>query len=238
MISISDFLALTTTRDQGASQIKLATVDPAYVSGDPRVTFDGEDTLTTREYVTLDSYLPQPGDRVLLVRTGNTWLVVGAIGTAIDQITPLQEPPAAQLEKNANQPIDSNTANPVKLTYQVEAYDSHTFADLTSNQFAIPAGWAGLWEFKLGVRWAASGEATTMRVARMKKNGADIVTEQVPNQNSPQGSTSHSLSREVECSAGDIIESFAWQNSGSAINVTTNYGGTFFSARYVRKLIP
>lgn len=61
-----------------------ATIDPAYDPRTfpatlPRVTFDGESTLTERRYVALTPYRPVPGDRVLLVPAGNTYVISGAI---------------------------------------------------------------------------------------------------------------------------------------------------------------
>lgn len=61
------------------SATRLATIDPAYASGRPRVTFDGETTLSTRLYPYLSSYAPAAGDRVLLLRSGRTWVVLGKV---------------------------------------------------------------------------------------------------------------------------------------------------------------
>lgn len=59
----------------------LGRVDPAYTSGSPRVTFDGESTMSTKAYPFVRSYVPVAGDRVLLVPVGTTYLIVGAIST-------------------------------------------------------------------------------------------------------------------------------------------------------------
>jgi hypothetical protein len=45
------------------------------VGGVATVRFDGEDTASTRLYPTNAAYLPVVGDRVYLVRSGNTWLI-------------------------------------------------------------------------------------------------------------------------------------------------------------------
>lgn len=63
---------------------RLAKVDPAYVAGSfpgtlPRVTFEGESTLTVKGYNVAGSYAPQPGDRVLLVPVGNTYVILGKL---------------------------------------------------------------------------------------------------------------------------------------------------------------
>lgn len=82
MISTSDFLAMmkaiSAPAETGA-RVRLGTIDPAYVGGNPKVTFDGEGALSGRGYAYLDSYLPWPGDRVALIEVGSTWLIVGSI---------------------------------------------------------------------------------------------------------------------------------------------------------------
>lgn len=57
---------------------RLSTVDPAYASGNPLVTVDGDAGLTG-PYGFLRSYTPASGDRVLLVPMGATYLVAGRI---------------------------------------------------------------------------------------------------------------------------------------------------------------
>lgn len=58
---------------------KLGTVDPAYTTGDPKITFDGESSLSGKTYP-YAGYTPQAGDRVVLLPVGNSWLIIGAIG--------------------------------------------------------------------------------------------------------------------------------------------------------------
>lgn len=64
------------------TKMRLATVDPAYVSSTypgtlPKVTFDGETTLSGKRYPVMSPYLPTPGDRVLMVPLGATYLIIG-----------------------------------------------------------------------------------------------------------------------------------------------------------------
>lgn len=74
-------------RDFGSADrpVKHAVVDPAYVASSypgtlPRVTFDGESTLSAKGYASL--YAPKPGDRVVMLPAGNTYVIVGAIGAS------------------------------------------------------------------------------------------------------------------------------------------------------------
>jgi hypothetical protein len=64
--------------------IRLATVDPTYVASTfpgtlPKVTFDGESTLSGKRYPVMSGYLPSASDRVVLVPVGTTYLIVGAL---------------------------------------------------------------------------------------------------------------------------------------------------------------
>lgn len=63
-------------------KIRLATIDPAYVSSTypgtlPKVTFDGETALSGKRYPVMSPYLPTPGDRVVMVPLGATYLIIG-----------------------------------------------------------------------------------------------------------------------------------------------------------------
>lgn len=68
--------------------ILMGTIDPAYVSSTfpgtmPKVTFDGESTLSGKQYtVVLPGYRPTAGDRVVLVPIGTTYAIIGAVTTA------------------------------------------------------------------------------------------------------------------------------------------------------------
>lgn len=64
--------------------IRLAVIDPAYTSISypatlPKVTFEGEDTLSTKTYVVIGEYLPKPSDRVVMLPVGHTYVILGAV---------------------------------------------------------------------------------------------------------------------------------------------------------------
>lgn len=64
----------------GTGPTRLAVVDPAYVSGLPRVTFDGDTTMSTKGYAYLAGYEPIAEDRVLMVAAGlNNWVIVDSV---------------------------------------------------------------------------------------------------------------------------------------------------------------
>lgn len=64
---------------------RLASVDPDYLDGAARVTFEGEAELTQRGYGWLAPYSPNRGDRVLMVPVGKGgWIIVGGVTLALD----------------------------------------------------------------------------------------------------------------------------------------------------------
>lgn len=80
--SISGFAAQSSSA--GDTTVRLGTVDPAYVASSfpgtlPKVTFDGESTLSGKRYSVMGPYWPTASDRVVLVPIGGTYLIVGAL---------------------------------------------------------------------------------------------------------------------------------------------------------------
>lgn len=57
----------------------LGTIDAAYVSGRPRVLFDGETVLGGKVYPYLASYTPVASQRVLLAPVGSGYVILGRI---------------------------------------------------------------------------------------------------------------------------------------------------------------
>lgn len=66
--------------DATAYLVQLGTVDPAYVSGDPKVKFDRDAELSGKTYKPLASYTPAANDRVVLMRCGKaSWVILGKL---------------------------------------------------------------------------------------------------------------------------------------------------------------
>ena len=78
MINTEEFLNILKTDDKKV--FKLGKIDPGHVSGDPKILFDGETTVSVKKYKTIN-YSPIAGDRVLLVRLAGTYLVLGKVGS-------------------------------------------------------------------------------------------------------------------------------------------------------------
>lgn len=62
-----------------ADTFRLGTIPATYTTGRPTITFDGEDTESTKAYPHLASYSPAANDRVLLARVGASWVVIGTV---------------------------------------------------------------------------------------------------------------------------------------------------------------
>ena len=63
---------------------KLARIDPDYDPTGfpatlPRVIFDGEKLLTRKRYHALSPYIPEPGDRVLMVPVSTSYIIAGCV---------------------------------------------------------------------------------------------------------------------------------------------------------------
>lgn len=61
----------------------IAVVDPAYNGvGDPKVTFEGETTMSGKTYPYISTIYPRPSDRVILAPVGTSYVIIGSLGTA------------------------------------------------------------------------------------------------------------------------------------------------------------
>lgn len=76
---IEEFLRTVRGDKTAVVVFRLGTVDPAYASGRPKITFDGEDSLSTKLFPYLSSYTPAANDRVLIAVLGFGSVVVGKI---------------------------------------------------------------------------------------------------------------------------------------------------------------
>lgn len=94
MMEAIDFLSAIAGTAKGSNGsadrvVRLATIDPAYVASTypgtlPRVTFDGESSMTVRQYAVAGPYRPVATDRVAMLPVGNTYVIVGSIpGTPV-----------------------------------------------------------------------------------------------------------------------------------------------------------
>lgn len=74
-----EFLEIVRNASPQKEDRKLGTIPGTYASGRPTVQFDGESSASTQTYPYLSSYTPAADDRVVLLRVGAAWLVMGKV---------------------------------------------------------------------------------------------------------------------------------------------------------------
>lgn len=79
LAAVAGYTAATANPSSTNKPARMAVIDPSYTSGWPKVTFEGESTMSGKLYPHLDSYCPAASDRVVMVPVGTTWLIVGAV---------------------------------------------------------------------------------------------------------------------------------------------------------------
>lgn len=90
--ALLDAIALDgASRDRVPPTVRLGTVDPSDGgSGGVKVTFDGETTVGTVAYPYIGARRPEASDRVVLLRQGRGYVVLGALSPAPLVLTDLQ----------------------------------------------------------------------------------------------------------------------------------------------------
>lgn len=80
-MNATKFWQLVTQRIQEmlSDLIRLGKIDPAYASGRPKVVWDIDGVLSAKTYTRLSSYAPAADDRVLAVRAGGSWVILGKV---------------------------------------------------------------------------------------------------------------------------------------------------------------
>lgn len=79
MIRDAEELILITKQNEAKAPYRLGKIDPEYVSGRPKIVFDGEAIASEKQYPYLGSYTPAANDRVLLVRVSGSYVVIGKV---------------------------------------------------------------------------------------------------------------------------------------------------------------
>ncbi len=89
LVSAMQAVAASALPDAADMTTRLGTIDAAYSSGRPRVLFDGEASLTgiTQTYPYVNSYTPVAGHRVLLLKSGSTWVILGCVDLVGSSVT-------------------------------------------------------------------------------------------------------------------------------------------------------
>lgn len=134
--TVSSYTVATAPDTSANRPVKLATVMVLGASNTVQVQFDGETVTSTKYYPCLATYVATVGDRVALMPTGTTYLVIGAVGT-----------PAANQSVSGNLTVGGTlTANALSVT--TTTFGSYTPAIANGGTLALST--ADGWYFKLG----------------------------------------------------------------------------------------
>ena len=66
---------------------KKAIVTSLFENGCPKLTFDGEEQESNKKYSYIYTYMPQVGDKVLLMKTGSTYVIIGDLAYDVTPAT-------------------------------------------------------------------------------------------------------------------------------------------------------
>lgn len=82
--SVSSFVKDEIRRSSIGSTPRLGTIDPEYIPSTypnelPRVTFDGESTMSDKRYTVASTYHPYPTDRVVLVPVNGSYVIMNSL---------------------------------------------------------------------------------------------------------------------------------------------------------------
>lgn len=86
---------------------RLAVVEEAYTSGLVHVRFEGEEGVGTKGYASLGNYNPQPGDRVVMVPVGTSYVILDKVDPSPRQFPEWHDVTPAMLS-NGWEPYDVN----------------------------------------------------------------------------------------------------------------------------------
>lgn len=149
--------------------------------------------------------------------------------TAVMTVADLSAYSGCRAYNNATQSITSGVTTLV--TFNSEEWDTDAIHSTSTNtsRFTVPTGKAGKWRFTWHLTYAAN--ATGQRIAWLRKNaaGSGSNTDNVIGSadyrsgaviTSPQGSSV------LDMAAGDYVELFTYQDSGSTLNLGAATGGS------------
>lgn len=129
---------------------------------------------------------------------------------------------------NGTQAISNTTSTAV--LFGGEDWDSDAIHDTSTDtsRFTVPTGRGGRWQFSWGLQFAAN--ATGQRIAWLRKNGGTDSNNVHGSGDRKTGHGTHPATlgkvTVVDLAAGDYVELFVYQDSGSALNLGAPTGGT------------
>lgn len=166
-----------------------------------------------------------------------TWSVGEVVTAALvnaelrDALNFMLQAPYCEVSHNTTQSIANNTA--VEVTFNTEWYDTDSMHDTATNNSRITSATTGIYLVTAQVAFAPNTTGT--RELWLRRSDGTVYGRQSFN---PANNNNGFLSTawHVPLTAGQYVETFAFQNSGGALNISNALGGgTRMSARWVRK---
>jgi hypothetical protein len=123
--------------------MRIAVIDPAYASGNPKVTFEGESTLSVKQYPYLDSYTPQATNRVVMAPVGTTYVILGALEDGTDNISKRLDALAKGLIKRIRSSVGATSGNATATPIQDTDMGNLVFTAVSGRNYRITfdSGW-------------------------------------------------------------------------------------------------
>ena len=128
--------------------------------------------------------------------------------------------PAFRATMSADQTVSTGTFT--KINFDTVDYDTNSAYSDSNKRFTVPSGKAGVYAFFINVSLHDFSTNDAKRVmVRLYKNGSTQIAFFSEHQKANDGSAGHRTSAftTLDLAAGDTIEPYIYQNSGSSYNI-------------------
>lgn len=201
----------------------------AYAEGSLKISviLDGEDTASS--YPFLDSYYPAIGDRVMLEKVGNTWVVMGSIGGGGISGKPLVRLYAASVQSLANNVV-------VPLNFATTEIDTHSLHSDTVNNSRVTITKPGYYHFMGAAAFAARSDFFTINVWIRINGSVNLCPAFRAGPSTSQVWVTHSEAMRY-MNAGDYAEVVVLQANTATVAINTNVSSQYtstFEAEFLR----
>lgn len=246
MIDPSAFLeAIDKSREEApgsSSGQRLATVDPAYAAGKPRVTFDGDTAMSPDGFTFTTSYTPQPGDRVLMTPVGNTWTIAGAVGDSPAPVSHAHthyelvdtQRYSSRYWGNTNLALPNTFDTPVPFNVDGGSGSWLTREDYSTGHLFYPQV-SGIWTVTSTIRFLSGGAAGERYGSLYANNWGSHQVIAASGGYSAGGPYTINLSYTGFFAAGNSIMVQAYQTSGGSLSLEASAGWQNFNMSLIRR---
>lgn len=123
----------------------------------------------------------------------------------------------ARANRSGDQSISNTTATAV--SFNAEVFDTDNFHSTSTNpsRMTIPTGKGGYYQVNAMIKWSSINAPATVRQLRLYVNGSNLITYSLQWNSNDDGYQTYGDI--LSLSAGDYVEFYVWQNSGSSTNV-------------------